>query len=360
MLSGDFIPPQYMEWMKQMQDEVPTQFAPGQAKQIIIESLAKDGKKFGEIFATFEDEPCGCASIGQCHKATLKDGSVVAIKVMMPGIERQFRSDLKTMKAFCTLAMPQHVSPLDEIEKQFLTEFDYKLEAKNLRLVHDNIMPKWGDQVKIPRAYEELCTPEVLVMEFLPGIKLVDGVRNQWRAYAARNNTTLEALEEEHKEKMRRGEVELKTLEESEREAKLQAAAVKSLNVFENAKAFLYNWTVGFVAPTIAAQVTEVPLNLGKILRLCADVHAHEIFVDGAFNGDPHPGNILLMPDGRLGLIDYGQVRHNGHDTMMRADWPIACLLGRTDRKTDPPINVGNQAPTPTRPSARPLTHPSR
>jgi aarF domain-containing kinase len=197
-------------------------------------------------------------------------------------------------------------------------------------------------------------------MEFLPGIKLVDGVRNQWRAYAARNNTTLEALEEEHKEKMRRGEVELKTLEESEREAKLQAAAVKSLNVFENAKAFLYNWTVGFVAPTIAAQVTEVPLNLGKILRLCADVHAHEIFVDGAFNGDPHPGNILLMPDGRLGLIDDGQVRHNGPDTMMRADWPIACLLGRTDRKTDPPINVGNQAPTPTRPSARPLTHPSR
>jgi predicted unusual protein kinase regulating ubiquinone biosynthesis (AarF/ABC1/UbiB family) len=37
------------------------------------------------------------------------------------------------------------------------------------------------------------------------------------------------------------------------------------------------------------------------------DVHADEIFNHGVFNGDPHPGNILLMPDGRLGLIDYGQ-----------------------------------------------------
>ncbi|CAN0548578.1 unnamed protein product, partial [Ectocarpus sp. 8 AP-2014] len=39
-------------------------------------------------------------------------------------------------------------------------------------------------------------------------------------------------------------------------------------------------------------------------------VHGHQIFVDGAFNGDPHPGNILLTPDGKLGLIDYGQVKH--------------------------------------------------
>lgn len=40
-------------------------------------------------------------------------------------------------------------------------------------------------------------------------------------------------------------------------------------------------------------------------------VHGHQIFVDGAFNGDPHPGNILLTPDGKLGLIDYGQARRS-------------------------------------------------
>lgn len=40
-------------------------------------------------------------------------------------------------------------------------------------------------------------------------------------------------------------------------------------------------------------------------------VHGHQIFVDGAFNGDPHPGNILLTPDGKLVLIDYGQASAN-------------------------------------------------
>ena len=43
-------------------------------------------------------------------------------------------------------------------------------------------------------------------------------------------------------------------------------------------------------------------------LRLLVDVHGHQMLVDGVFNADPHPGNVLLMPDGRLGLIDYGQV----------------------------------------------------
>jgi aarF domain-containing kinase len=44
-------------------------------------------------------------------------------------------------------------------------------------------------------------------------------------------------------------------------------------------------------------------------------VHADEVFIDGVFNGDPHPGNILLMDDGRLGLIDYGQVKELDLDT---------------------------------------------
>lgn len=38
-------------------------------------------------------------------------------------------------------------------------------------------------------------------------------------------------------------------------------------------------------------------------------MHAYQIFIDGVFNGDPHPGNVMLLPDGRLGLIDYGQVK---------------------------------------------------
>jgi aarF domain-containing kinase len=42
---------------------------------------------------------------------------------------------------------------------------------------------------------------------------------------------------------------------------------------------------------------------------LLVDVHGYQIFVNGCFNGDPHPGNIMVLDDGRLGLIDYGQTR---------------------------------------------------
>merc|ERR1719356_1979553 len=44
-------------------------------------------------------------------------------------------------------------------------------------------------------------------------------------------------------------------------------------------------------------------------VSLLLDVQGYQIFVNGVFNGDPHPGNILRMPDGRLGLIDYGNVK---------------------------------------------------
>jgi aarF domain-containing kinase len=50
-------------------------------------------------------------------------------------------------------------------------------------------------------------------------------------------------------------------------------------------------------------------INLADILQTLLEVHGHEIFIDGVFNGDPHPGNVLLLPDGRLGLIDYGQTK---------------------------------------------------
>ena len=61
------------------------------------------------------------------------------------------------------------------------------------------------------------------------------------------------------------------------------------------------SWLVSFPSPRVA--------NPGELLNVLLDVHAYETFQLGKVNGDPHPGNILLMPDGRLGLIDYGQVK---------------------------------------------------
>lgn len=67
---------------------------------------------------------------------------------MFPGVETMFRSDIKTMKDFCALAQPEHLVMLKEVEKQFLTEFDFREEAKNLELVRNNMRKAWSRHVR--------------------------------------------------------------------------------------------------------------------------------------------------------------------------------------------------------------------
>ncbi len=78
----------------------------------------------------------------------------VVVKIQLPNIERRFRADIKTIISFCKLAMPQHVPPMREIEKQFLTEFDYTLEAANLAEVRANVL---GAQDRSGRRWDEVC-----------------------------------------------------------------------------------------------------------------------------------------------------------------------------------------------------------
>lgn len=119
----DFVPPAYMTWVKDTQDKVPSEYPGKLAREYVSQVLLQEqGKNFDDVFSEWDDEPLGVASIGQAHRAVLKEtGEVVAVKFLVPDIERKFRSDIHTLQAFCRLAMPQHVTAFDEIEKQFLT-----------------------------------------------------------------------------------------------------------------------------------------------------------------------------------------------------------------------------------------------
>ena len=112
-----------MSWVKDTQDNVPSEFKEGEARKFCAEMLKKEvGLEFDDVFQEWDEKPLGVASIGQVHKARLKrNGQLVAVKMQVPGIEKKFRSDIKTLKSFCRLAMPQHLSAFNEIEKQFLT-----------------------------------------------------------------------------------------------------------------------------------------------------------------------------------------------------------------------------------------------
>jgi aarF domain-containing kinase len=303
-VQDDFMPPQYLEVCKMMQDKVPTEFEPGQARRIIEKEL---GRPLESVFAEFDDTPVGAASIGQVHRARLLDGRQVAIKVQYPGIERKFRADLTTLIFFCDLAIPHQAQGMRQIQKMFDEEFDYQIEQNNMRVIHDSVEKRFGDRVVIPEPIPELCTRTVLTMTYVPGIKLVDALKQRFEVYAAAKNQTVDEFLDEQKKLAKHPQ----SLAEARRSAWFTAKLIFVSDILRNALRAVGNFGAFFVGAQRQEYVwTRPPINLGEVLQLVADVMAYEVLEVGVFNGDPHPGNILLTDDDRIGLIDYGQCKH--------------------------------------------------
>jgi aarF domain-containing kinase len=164
----EFVPHQYMTWLKGLQDRAPPQRSGAQVRALIQDSLKTP---LHEVFSRFDDDALGAASIGQVHRAQLTSGEEVAVKVMYPNVENLFRADMRIITNFCWLAMPHHLPALREIEKQFLSEFDYEREAQNMLRVSSalNTHAFFKQRVFVPRPFPALCSREVLVMEYVPG-----------------------------------------------------------------------------------------------------------------------------------------------------------------------------------------------
>jgi aarF domain-containing kinase len=332
----EFIPVEYMEWCKKLQNANPRVLPAYEIQEIVKSELGL--KDIGEAFEWFEDSPLGAASIGQVHRAKLKgSGKDVVVKVQYPGIETKFRNDIATVESFCEHLMPQNKPFFNEIKKQFQTEFDYAGEARNLEEVSKNLSAAGFDgMVVVPRAIMSMCSKSVLVMDYLPGDTMIEGVRNSYRRLAAASGQNFDDLEAEKKRGIEEGRLELKDLNSASREHAYTQLLLSCSDFMRNMVIFGLNWTV---APLVKGWgnrwdyiYSERPIDLGHVLEVLMRVHAHEIFFDGVFNGDPHPGNVLLMPDGRLGLVDYGQVkRMSENDRISYAKLQIA--LARDDRK---------------------------
>merc|ERR1712232_787469 len=281
-------------------------------------------RPINEVFASIEEEPIGAASIGQVHRATLLNGDKVVVKVMYPNVENVFRGDVRTIKMFCQVAQPVHVPALEEIEKQFMTEFDYFQEASQMNEIRDNLL-KGGvlnenntSSFRIPKAYLELCTKQILVMEELKGEKLIIGLQRDMERHAASQGKSPEQFKAEEEEKnriaiqqrvLRKGP----TAMEFDRYIALMEAQRKATN-FKNKmnNTFLAWWMPGVSWKPYESK-NSLPTNYATMVDKLFYVHGHQILVDGCFNGDPHPGNILMLRNAKdemqLGLIDYGQVK---------------------------------------------------
>ena len=164
-------------------------------------------------------------------------------------------------------------------------EFDYVAEAQNLDLIHKAIMPKWGSLVQVPQSLPQYCSKHLLVMEYLEGVKLVDGIREQYRKLAASTGTTLEKMEAERNEAIRQGKFTFQTLEQSRKERE-RMQWYCALNDYllnpRNLWKMCYNASVfRLVYGPCELERTAPQVDLSATLELLCKVHGNEIFEHG-------------------------------------------------------------------------------
>jgi predicted unusual protein kinase regulating ubiquinone biosynthesis (AarF/ABC1/UbiB family) len=132
------------------------------------------GDRLGRTFADFGEEPIAAASIGQVHRATLKDGTDVAVKVQYPGIAEAIHSDLQNLRL--ALKLLSAVAPgvntaaiAGEIRERIGDELDYELEATNQRAMAR--VYRGHPFVVVPDVVPDLCGERVLVSEYVAGAR---------------------------------------------------------------------------------------------------------------------------------------------------------------------------------------------
>ena len=225
------LPPDAQAALATLQADVPP-MAPSLAESVIRTELGADPER---LFLDWNPVPVAAASIGQVHRAVLRDGRIVAVKVQYPGVDHAIRGDLDNAELLYrffstfTLRGLDVKGLVDELRERMGDELDYRLEARNQAEFAD--LYRDHPFIKIPDVVPELSTTRVLTTEWVDGLT--------WADFEA--TATLAA-------KQRAGEI-------------------------------LFRFAQG-------------------------SVHRH-----GVFNGDPHPGNYRLQPDGSMTFLDFGLVK---------------------------------------------------
>jgi len=237
----DLASPQLIKELSRLQDRISVVPAEIIRKQIERELKAP----VDELFLSFNDKPLAAASLSQVHKARLKTGEIVAVKVQRVGIKDTIEKDISILYELVDLLESKLFKERSYSPKEFVDEFtetireelDFSLEAKNAEKFARNFED--SSTVKIPKVYREFTTPKILVTEFVSGVKISH----------------------------------LKKLSEAE-----------------------------YDRHAIAANGMDMALK--------------QIFEDGFFHGDLHPGNVFVLPGNTVALVDFGMVGRIDRETM--------------------------------------------
>ncbi|MBM7563420.1 ABC1 kinase family protein [Paenibacillus sacheonensis] len=229
----DLIPADIVTELERLQDHVPA--SPFEDVAAILEEDL--GAPIDQLFRSFTAEPLAAASIGQVYRATLQDGTMVAIKVQRPAIGKLIETDLDILADWARLAestmewarIYRLREIVDELGHVLRRELDYSLEARNAeRFIAQS---ESQEHVHVPEIFWDYCSKRVLTMAYVDGIKLSDRL-----------------------------------------------------------------------------QLERAGLDTRELADRFATTILHQILVAGLYHGDPHPGNVLALSDGRLALLDFGMV----------------------------------------------------
>jgi predicted unusual protein kinase regulating ubiquinone biosynthesis (AarF/ABC1/UbiB family) len=171
---ADLLPVPYLEALSRLQDDV-APFSFKEVEEIVTEEL---GIRISKAFEHFEAEPMAAASLGQVHRATMRDGREVVVKVQRPNIREEVVKDLEILKGIAEF-LDKHTEMgrryefsqiLTELHKSLLRELDYRQEARNLITFNENF--REFERIVVPRPIEDFSTTRVLTMEYVQGKKI--------------------------------------------------------------------------------------------------------------------------------------------------------------------------------------------
>ncbi len=253
---ADLLSPEYIYELEKLQDEVPP-ISFTEVEAVIM----GEGLDIKEVFPAFETVPIAAGSIGQVHRARLQSGEEVIVKVRRPGIDQQVATDLAIIMDLAQYAerhqnWARHYQVSDLVEElgvAIRNELDFRKEARNAQRFMENFAQ--NPHVIIPRVYCQYSSEKVMVMQYVPGIKVSD------------------------------------------------LSLIRSSG---------YN-------------VENVVKNLTECLF-------QQIYKDGLFHADPHPGNIAIADGETIVLYDFGQV---GFVDRLTRDKYIELVIGMMRYDTD-------------------------
>jgi ubiquinone biosynthesis protein len=263
------LPPAYAAALSRLRDDCrPEPFA--QVRETAEQEL---GCSLGHAFESFEEHPLAAASLGQVHRAVLRSGRVVAVKVQRRGVRQEITADFQALDRIARW-IDGHTEAgrryeferiMHESRQLLLSELDYRAEARHMRTLRTHLAEAGFGRLMVPQPVDDYTTPRILTMDFIPGT------------------------------------------------------------------------SIGSLGPLSRLEVPGALL-ADELLG----AYLHQILVTGLVHADPHPGNVFLTDDGRLALLDLGQVTELDPSTRQELmEMMLAVSEGRGDEAASVAIRIG-------------------